>query len=970
MKVLRGVVLGVLVGLLVVASPTGEGNAQRPEPSPVAQGGSSPIPKYLAPTDELVTPHIRWDKPSRAGSLRVLFIVPRLAMREVVEFSQRFDLRREVFCVQTEWEFAIKDKRLQRELPGTGEAESSARLRDLLGRDYDCLVVGNAWACLPAWAQDKILDKVAAGTGLVARAPFGAGKLQDALKTPAGATGRAVLGAFPHAALPAYRSWADFDSFFAAAVRLARHGKGRIALLAEPDQQNFLRRFQCEEPKRLQFLTPEVLDPFPAWAPVHYDYYLALAGKLMAWCSGRERAQRVLEPEGNVRIVSRKELSPLSFRVSSTAARELAAEFVLRTADTGKAVAQGSRMVALKPGENVVAFPVNKVSAGHYFADLWLRDGGRTVDFGSIFVEVRSVARIERIRLAEPSFRSGAAIRVLVSLSGAPAGATVVLSQRDNFGRLVARVSRRADGGAARLDFQWTPPPALTIIQNLEVELKDADDVLDAARATFTVNDLLPDRKEVRWVVTQSTTTDSYLTAHLARVMQQAGIDTWLYEAGWDNAYLRALDGTPWRRPATHPRLNDPKLVFAGSALRNNLRLLPTLYRSDEAETDGWVLPRGLDKTATRHGFARRPCLRNPGHLEHCRRVYQEAAARLCHFSIGEINLGDECNVFPAYIKEDACFCDRCVEEFRRFARRQYGTIDRLNEEYGTSYKSFAEVQPVPAERLKEARQVPAWIDHRRRMEDAWAAYFRSAREAIEEILPSAKVGYEGSDDGDHTQEGKPGLNENYYKLSRAMTLNGPYYYAAQLDAGRDFSPPDSHLGGGFFGGYPSLWRAGRDGLHHRWWIWNSLLRGANAVWTFEGYNGVRSDGYFDVLAPDFTFHDHFRADIAEMRRVKTGLGRLLLTSRRPDDGVAVLYSKPSILVAACTRGLPEPRDAISTAPYLLTEAGFQYRFLASEELDEGLLNRGRFRALCLTARPSRRQESRRSCVSPRQAAR
>jgi hypothetical protein len=233
-------------------------------------------------------------------------------------------------------------------------------------------------------------------------------------------------------------------------------------------------------------------------------------------------------------------------------------------------------------------------------------------------------------------------------------------------------------------------------------------------------------------------------------------------------------------------------------------------------------------------------------------------------------------------------------------------------------------------------------------MEDAWAGYFANAREAVEEVLPGAQIGYEGSDDGDHAQEGKPGLNENYYKLSRAMTLNGPYYYAAQLDAVRDFSPPDAHLGGGFFGGYSSLWRAGRDGLHHRWWIWNTLLRGANAVWVFEGYNGLRGDGYFDVVAPDFTFHDHFRADIEEMKRVKAGLGKLLRTSRRPDDGLAVLYSKPSVLLAAFTGGLPEAREAISAAPYVLTEAGFQYRFLAAEELDEGLLNKGRFRALYL----------------------
>src|SRR5262249_8804171 len=158
----------------------------------------TPVAKYLEPTDTVVSPHIRWSKPARSGLLRVLFIVPRYALREVVEFSQRFDLRREVFCVRSELDFAVKDKQLAAELPGSGGAESTARLRAKFEANYDCLVVGNAWAVLPPWAQQKILDKVKKGTGLVARVPFGAGPLAEILKTGLGVKGREVLGAFPY----------------------------------------------------------------------------------------------------------------------------------------------------------------------------------------------------------------------------------------------------------------------------------------------------------------------------------------------------------------------------------------------------------------------------------------------------------------------------------------------------------------------------------------------------------------------------------------------------------------------------------------------------------------------------------------------------------------------------------------------------------------------------------------------------
>src|SRR5262249_4658696 len=80
----------------------------------------------------------------------------------------------------------------------------------------------------------------------------------------------------------------------------------------------------------------------------------------------------------------------------------------------------------------------------------------------------------------------------------------------------------------------------------------------------------------------------------------------------------------------------------------------------------------------------------------------------------------------------------------------------------------------------------------------------------------------------------------------------------------------------------------------------------------------------------------------------KSGVGKLLLTSTRPDDGIAALYSTPSMFLTAFTPGLPKRWDSAAAASYFFTEAGFQYRMLASEQLDPGMLNNGKFRALYL----------------------
>jgi hypothetical protein len=151
----------------------------------------------------------------------------------------------------------------------------------------------------------------------------------------------------------------------------------------------------------------------------------------------------------------------------------------------------------LKPGENSIAFAVPRFPAGRYFADLWLLEGARTVDFGSLHVEVVSTNRIKRLRFAEPSFAVGAVVRGRVTVAGSRPGCSVVLSQRDNFGRLVARSARPVSGGPDEevLDFEWTPPKPLTVLQSVEVELRDKEEVLDTAATTFSVNNLMPDRR-------------------------------------------------------------------------------------------------------------------------------------------------------------------------------------------------------------------------------------------------------------------------------------------------------------------------------------------------------------------------------------------------------------------------------------------------------------------------------------------
>jgi hypothetical protein len=64
-------------------------------------GGPMSVGKWGDPSDEVVSPHIKWAKPAAGKPLRVLFITTVEALREVVEISQRFEIQRDVFALAT-----------------------------------------------------------------------------------------------------------------------------------------------------------------------------------------------------------------------------------------------------------------------------------------------------------------------------------------------------------------------------------------------------------------------------------------------------------------------------------------------------------------------------------------------------------------------------------------------------------------------------------------------------------------------------------------------------------------------------------------------------------------------------------------------------------------------------------------------------------------------------------------------------
>jgi len=697
----------------------------------------------------------------------------------------------------------------------------------------------------------------------------------------------AILGGVPFAALPAFASSDDPDEMFRKHVRYAHFGRGRVAM------------FKGIRVPRLQGMTPGATADVFDIKSLDYDYYLSFAIKTILWAAQKEARVHVSTPSS---ILTADRTSEMARRVTfmlrgSKPMDSAKLRFVLRDADGAIHLVQKG-MTRVPETESIEMFAFPAVPAGRYFADLWVIKEGNVVGWGSVGVIVTSPCRINEVTLAKDSFTIAEPIAGSVRIEGIQDGMRLHAEQIDNVGRLLAvqDVSLKKDQTEAEFALNHLRP--LSILQTVSLKLMKGDEVVSAAKRFVPVSDFYPDREDVRFVMWQGLDSHSYLSRYIAREFYRNGIDT------------QYTGFTKW-------------------AFRENLWFLPYAIRFTDKKTDWYQKQR----TRTKDDLVRDPCLTDPKYLETVKERLTKAAQQAGNFSTDDFSLGDECLFVSG--RYDICFSPTCNASFRGWAKKEYGgDLARLNKEYGTSYKSWSEVMPGTLVDAEKTGNYAAWVDHRRHMESVWAGIYDYSRKIIKETVPSARVGYEGSNTRiDSWSAG------DYYKLMNAMDLDNIYFRPFISDMVRDFGGPGILFGGGWYGGYAS----NRNEAHMRWLPWMTLFRGANSFWVWMGYGNAGS-----VMAFDLSLYPFFQDNCEELREIKGGIGKLMGLAKHENDGIAILYSPPSVHVNTITKNMPKINDAYASLCCLLEDIGLQYRVVAGEEIKKGILKDGGFRVLFL----------------------
>ncbi len=684
---------------------------------------------------------------------------------------------------------------------------------------------------------------------------------------------------FAFQALPPFGKHADVAAFLRGAFQTTTFRAGRIGLVsyAVPTQQ---------------MMTPGPTE-LVQYCRDDYDYALQLAIRLILWGAKKSPPVQVSTPTGASLSNPAGQAGKLDLTVR--AAQAVPGAAVALTIGGPNAPVVAEQAADLQAGDNAVSLKLPPLSGGPHWANVRVTARGKIIGFASLALDITSPVTIKSLELSQTSFSLGEAIKGQVTVAGPVAGAAVALSARDNNGRLIGQ--EKVNVAGAETEFALPVLPSSTIIGWLTVDLLQDGKVMASEKRSFSINNLYAPRDDVQLVMWQGYG-NTYLHALIAESFSANGVDAF-YDGGG-----------------------------VGYGPYANQWWIPYATRFTDAKTD-WYQPAPTRKPGD---LVRDPCLTNPDYRQKVTDLLTKCATRGLQYSTSDFTLGDE-NMFVSG-GWDLCFSDTCNEDFRRWARETYGSLEQLNAEWGSSFKNWAEVKSQTLEEAKKTGNLVPWVDHRLHMETVWAGIHDFSREVIKQTVPHARVGYEGSDTVATSWQA-----DDYWQLAKAMNLNNIYYRDFLSLAVRDFSTPDTLLGAGWFGGYAG----NRNEPFMRWFPWRTLFKGANSFWVWNGFGSAGS-----VMAFDTSLYPFFKAACQEIAEIKQGPGKLLMNTAREHDGIALLWSNSSVHLATATPGFPAIDGTLSSMVMILHDCGLEAKVLSYAEVKQGKLTNSDFKVLLL----------------------
>jgi len=654
-----------------------------------------------------------------------------------------------------------------------------------------------------------------------------------------------------------------------------------------------------QNPRAVISLTPECPEDRALPATL-YDYYQALAIRAVVWAAGKEAPQQI----ESISLASTDSILTIA---ATNAARRSPATVEVATRDWwGPERIHATSQVALPPDTCRLTIELPRLPGGRQFLDVWLRTPeGEVLDWASALVDVSPPASIEAIQLSRRSFPAGSPVTGQVSVSGEMAAdARLRLELRDSFGRRLAEQESAPGRVPQAFSFPFDSPVAIQ--HEVVASLCDQHGLIDQSRQLFAVAELAYD--DFAFICWNAGGSNIYRSRMIAEQAYRLGVDS-CYDRG------RAAD---WDQ--------NP---FAYWTTRAGLsQFFYATYLGGLPDAD----------------HVRSRCLSDPDFREATTREIMDRARDNKHLGGIGYSTGDEYRLSDQ--GRDLCWSPHCLTRLRGHLQEKYRTLDALNAAWKTGFAAWDDVIPDTREEAIERGHFTAWAENRAFSEFVFADIHRHLREAVETIHEGVPVGEEGMFDADTY------FGVDWEKFRSAATLVQGYERPRQHEHIRSLFPKTT-LTGYWIGYYTRDYSEEKM----RWHPWHALFNGYNSVWWFTAaMMGPR--GWPVAFAADLTPQDPFRWTAEEVHAIKRGIGKLILDAERQHDGVAILYSMPSIRAADAH---PEIGVQIGSEHYegtiksselawclLIEDLGMQYEFVSHRDVAHGLLRSGDYRVLVL----------------------
>lgn len=301
----------------------------------------------------------------------------------------------------------------------------------------------------------------------------------------------------------------------------------------------------------------------------------------------------------------------------------------------------------------------------------------------------------------------------------------------------------------------------------------------------------------------------------------------------------------------------------------------------------------------------------------------------------------------------DTCTSAYCLPKFRHYLRTTYKSIDGLNAEWGSHYKSFDDISIVGCEATRLANHpkplnqwnLSGWGDSREFMDDVFADCLKTLVNYTNKLDPTRPAGYVGS--GGTTAYG----GYDYEKVCKSIQWIEAYDIGGTDAILRSLAPHHPRV---------QTWFDNKSVEKNKWFNWY--------YWA-QGDRGMIIWPATDEKVPWFN-PGEARPDIQALKPmlVETQgekLGKMLVDADYATDGIAVYLSQPSIRVSWFIDIIPHGETWINrsssinngndTAHWnrygwmkLLDDCGYTYNFVVPSQITAGELLKKHYKVLIL----------------------